>query len=109
MRLILIALMCLVGTSASAEDPELVKLGDDYRSCVKIYATFYGQKSCHPPSELLPAIAAHCRPQRDAITSYLSKKTSNDVVQQTLELVDSQVREQTTATIVDGQIKRDCP
>jgi len=110
MRLILIALLCLTTTSLNAkDDPHMRQLGEKLRFCMTLHATFYASKSCHAPSELMPAIISQCRADRTEVVDYLSKQTSNDVVEETMKRVDEQIKQDTAASIVDAQIKRECP
>ncbi|PRD49964.1 hypothetical protein [Phyllobacterium myrsinacearum] len=101
------SLSFLVSNGAYAQTMEA--LGEDFQLCLRASAIYYGQNSCHPPSELLPAVHARCLNIEKEVKTTLTEMGKGDLAEKVLFKVRSRIDSDIVIpTILDQQIAGNC-
>lgn len=76
-----------------------------YHRCTTSAAFQYGSKSCHAPSELVPAVIGHCRSEWDDFVGFIN---SNEEARITKDLIHKDMEPYLHRIIIDAQIQQGC-
>lgn len=99
----LIFILVAITNSAVAADEKLTVLGIELRNCYNREAFGYGQSSCYPPSELLPAIQSKCSAETKQVHAYIQAKDSKRMADEVLSDFIQDLERDAIATILDLQ------
>lgn len=112
--LIMLALGLSLGAESSERSKFLASLsaaGGPWMLCLQDAAKSYGTKSCHSPSELLPAVRSSCYDASGQIRSLMNTRPdllSSDP-DHMMEALWNMMEPELTQLMVDAQIERSCP